>query len=170
MQDRANTLIRGRRETLGRILGRSLPAPRGPEEVDRDDARQHLQEEAEELYWNELAWEHITGEEGLDEAALPEMAFPGFLALVRGLLLEEVLPDSKAPASPRPDVVEDVLRFLGGRIVEVEEELAGSDIEERERLEGELSMTGRLLDLVLYRYHRLSPADVERVEAAQVAH
>jgi hypothetical protein len=31
-------------------------------------------------------------------------------------------------------------------------------------------MTNRLLDRVLYKLHGLSPADVERVEAAQVRH
>jgi hypothetical protein len=31
-------------------------------------------------------------------------------------------------------------------------------------------MTNRLFDRVLYRYHGLTPSDVERVEAAQVRH
>jgi hypothetical protein len=117
-----------------------------------------------------MAWEHITGEEGLGDSALLEMAFPGFLAFVRALLLQEVLPDAKGPAQPRPEVVEDVLRFLGERVVTLEEEISKDTVDERERLTGELAMTNRLLDRVLYRYHGLSPADVERVEAAQVRH
>jgi hypothetical protein len=169
MTDRATTLIVGRREHLARALGRPLnqpyAQPTAPEQV-----RRHLLEEAEELYWNEMAWEHITGEEGLGDSALLEMAFPGFLAFVRALLLQEVLPDAKSPAQPRPEVVEDVLRFLGERVVTLEEEVSRDEVDERERLTGELAMTNRLLDRVLYKFHGLSPADVERVEAAQVRH
>jgi hypothetical protein len=169
MNDRANTLIIGRREHLARALGRQLVHPK-PQLAASENVRRHLREEAEELYWNEMAWEHITGEEGLGDSALLEMAFPGFLAFVRALLLQEVLPDAKGPAQPRPEVVEDVLRFLSERVVTLEEEISGDDVEERERLAGELAMTNRLLDRVLYRFHGLSPADVERVEAAQVRH
>jgi hypothetical protein len=169
MTDRATTLIVGRREHLARALGRPLAQP-GAQPAAPEQVRRHLLEEAEDLYWNEMAWEHITGEEGLGDGALLEMAFPGFLAFVRALLLQEVLPDAKSPAQPRPDVVEDVLRFLGERVVSLEEEVSRDDVDERERLAGELAMTNRLLDRVLYKLHGLSPADVERVEAAQVRH
>jgi hypothetical protein len=169
MTDRATTLIVGRREHLARALGRPLPQP-SAHPAASEHVRRHLLEEAEELYWNEMAWEHITGEEGLGESALLEMAFPGFLAFVRALLLQEVLPDAKSPAEPRPEVVEDVLRFLGERVVSLEEEVSQDDVDERERLAGELAVTNRLLDRVLYKFHGLSPADVERVEAAQVRH
>jgi hypothetical protein len=169
MLERANTLIVGRREQLTRVLGRRLPAPAAAPPAATEQVRRHLLEEAEELYWNEMAWEHITGEEGLGDGALLEMAFPGFLAFVRALLLQEVMPDAKGPAQPRPEVVEDLLLFLGERVVALEEELAG-DPDERERLLGELAMTSRLLNGVLYNFHGLSPADVERVEAAQVRH
>lgn len=168
--DRARTLIVSRREHLARILGRALPEPYAPPPAASNEVRRHLLEEAEDLYWNEMAWEHLTGEEGLGDGALLEMAFPGFLAFVRALLLQEALPDAKAPAQPRPEVVQDVLRFLGERVVALDEELSGDGVEERERLSGELGMTSRLLDVVLYRYHGLTPADVERVEAAQVRH
>jgi hypothetical protein len=169
MTDRATTLIVGRREHLARALGRPLAQP-GAQPAAPEQVRRHLLEEAEDLYWNEMAWEHITGEEGLGDGALLEMAFPGFLAFVRALLLQEVLPDAKSPAQPRPDVVEDVLRFLGERVVSLEEEVSRDEVDERERLAGELAMTNRLLDRVLYKLHGLSPADVERVEAAQVRH
>lgn len=169
MQERATTLIDGRRERLTRILGRPLPEPRTPA-VAPETVRRHLLEEAEELYWNEMAWEHITGEEGLGDGSLLEMAFPGFLAFVRALLLQEVLPHAKHPAQPRPEVVEDVIRFLGERVVELEEELGPEEVDERERLVAELQVTSRLLNGVLYSYHGLSPAEVERVEAAQVRH
>jgi hypothetical protein len=170
MLDRAGTLIGGRREHLARALGRPLTAPKSPPAAASEQVRRHLLEEGEELYWNEMAWEHITGEEGLGQGALLEMAFPGFLAFVRALLLREVLPDAKGPAQPRPEVVEDLLFFLGERVVSLEEELARGDSDEHERLAGELVMTSRLLDGVLYNYHGLTPSDVERVEAAQVRH
>jgi hypothetical protein len=170
MADRANTLIVGRREHLSRILGRPMQAPKSPQAMATEQVRRHLLEEAEELYWNEMAWEHITGEEGLGHGALLEMAFPGFLAFVRALLLREVLPDAKGPAQPRPEVVEDLMHFLSGRVVALEEELADGKSDDHERLSGELVMTSRLLNGVLYSYHGLTPSDVERVEAAQVRH
>jgi len=170
MSERAGTLIIGRREHLSRVLGRPLSTPSTSSTSASEPVRRHLLEEAEELYWNEMAWEHITGEEGLGDGALLEMAFPGFLTFVRALLLQEVMPDASAPAEPRPEVVEDVLLFLADRIVRLDEELAEPGAEERDRLTGELGMTSRLLDVVLYRYHGLSPADVERVEASEVRH
>jgi len=89
---------------------------------------------------------------------------------VRALLLDETLPQAKEKAQPRPDVVEDVLRFLGRRLVEIEDELDSGPAEDRVRLHDELSMTSRLIDRVLYRFHGLTAAEVERVEAGQVRH
>jgi len=166
MTDRVTTLLGGRRERLERLLGRRLEAPHtGPRSPLSAKIRSFLGEEAEDLYWNELEWEHITDEESLEGGPLTELAFPGFLAFVRGLLLTEVMPDSKAPASPRPEVVEDILQFLATRVVELEDGLAqpSSDGGDQPRLERE--MASRLIDLVLYRYHELSPADVDRVES-----
>jgi hypothetical protein len=165
MTDRVSTLLGGRRERIERALGRKLDEPHtGPRPPLPDKTRGFLREEAEDLYWNELEWEHITEEEATDEGALTELAFPGFLAFVRGLLLTEVMPDSKAPAAPRPEVVEDILSFLAGRVVELEEGLAGDHDEGADRLRLELSMTSRLVDLVLYRFHQLAPGEVESVE------
>lgn len=131
--------------------------------------RGFLCEEAEDLYWNELEWENITDEEAMGEGGfLTELAFPGFLAFVRGLLLTEVMPDAKAPASPRPEVVEDILEFLAGRVIELSERIDGSE-ESGEGLDSELDMTSRLVDLVLYRYHGFTAEDVEKVEAERRA-
>ena len=88
------------------------------------------------------------------------MAFPGFLAFVRGLLLSVTMPDSLAPARPSPEVVQDILCFLAARIVELEEEAAIADGEDREHREAELKMTSRLVDLVLYLLHDFGPDDV----------
>ena len=170
MTDRVSTLLGGRRERLERLLGRSLEQPHtGPRSPLSPKIRAFLKEEAEDLYWNELEWENITDEESLEGGPLTELAFPGFLAFIRGLLLTEVMPDAKAPASPRPEVVEDVLVFLGERAVELEDGLAKPDADREDRMREELDMTSRLIDLVLYLFHQLGQADIERVEAQRRA-
>ena len=166
MTDRVGILLGGRRERLERLLGRALSAPNtGPRGPLSASVRSHLLEEAEDLYWNELEWENITDEEALEGGPLAELTFPGVLAFVRGLLLTEVMPDALAPASPRPEVVEDILSFLSARVVELEDGLADPDLTDGDTMRGELSMTSRLLDLVLYRYHELGTEDVEAIEA-----
>jgi hypothetical protein len=165
MADRESTLLTGRVTRIQQILGRPLQI--GAETVEplpEQDAI-HLRETAEELYWNDLEWEKLTGEEQLDEEFLTELAFPGFLAFVRGMLLEEVQPDSLAPPQPRPEAVSGVLEFLAARVVELEEEAAGCEGDDREHRDAELKMTGRLIDLVLYVLYRLSPEEVSEVEA-----
>ncbi len=168
MTDRATILLGGRRGRIERTLGRAL----GPSAVDSDgpltdEGRTYLLGEAEDLYWNELEWEHITDEEALEGGAITQLTFPGLLAYVRGLLLEEVMPDSLSPASPRPQVVEGVLAFLASRIVEIEDGLAAPDVAEADRLRIELDLTSNLVDRVLYLYHGLSEEDVERLETVQ---
>lgn len=161
---RVTTLLDGRRERLERLLGRSLSDPDMAAATTLSErVRGFLLEEAQDLYWNELEWENITDEEQLEGEPLTELAFPGFLAFVRGLLLTEVMPDSQAPASPRPQVVRDILAFLAERVVELQEEVDEAD--PAEEAETALEMTSRLVDLVLYQYHRLSRAEIELVEA-----
>lgn len=168
MTDRVSTLLGGRRERLERLLGRPLEAPHtGPRSPLTDKVRSFLLEEAEDLYWNELEWENITEEESVEGEPLTELAFPGFLAFLRGLLLTEVMPDAKAPASPRPEVVEDILGFLSARVVELEDGLSAPEPDGLERLSLERDLTSRLIDLVLYRYHELTATEVERVEASR---
>jgi hypothetical protein len=75
------------------------------------------------------------------------------------------MPDALAPASPRPQVVEDVLGFLCDRVVELQDSLAGDADGDREQQETEMQMSNRLVDLVLYRYHELAPEDIERLES-----
>jgi hypothetical protein len=136
-----------RRARLENLLQHPLVPPRAS--GISADRRSFLFEEAEELYWNELEWEKLTSEEMRSGGSeLVELAFPGFLAFIDGLLLKEVKEDSLAPASPRPEVVEDVLMFLSRRYLEL---LPESD--PPQRLERE--MTERLIDLVLYRLHGL---------------
>jgi hypothetical protein len=139
-----------RRARLEHLLQHPLVPPRSS--GISEDRRTFLREEAEELYVNELEWERLTAEEmRAGGSELVEMAFPGFLAFIDGLLLKEVANDSLAPASPRPEVVEDILLFLARRHLELLPET-----EPQLRLERE--MTERLIDLVLYRLHGL-PVD-----------
>ena len=170
MSDRASTLLGGRRERIERILGRSLGPPMtGPTGPLPAGNRGYLLEEAQDLYWNELEWENITDEEALEEGPLTELAFPGFLAFIRGLLLQEVMPDSQAPANPRPQVVEDILDFLSERVVELEDGLANAVETDPDRLRTELDMTSHLIDLVLYLFHKLGLEDIERIDAERHA-
>lgn len=148
--------MKRRRNRLARLIQRPLPPPPPSGDLG-EESRRFLLEEAEELYWNELSWEQITEEEGLRESGLVEFTFPGFLAFIEGLLLREVMPDSRAPARPRPEVVEDILLFLAARCVELE----GSRSDEA-RMEREV--TTRLMDLVLYRQHGIDVEEVERLE------
>jgi len=165
MTDRASTLLEARRERLERLLGRPLPAPApASDEPLTAEGRRYLLGEAESLYWNDLEWEHITDEEAGEHGRITQMTFPGFLAFVRGLLLHEVMPDSQAPPSPRPQVVEEILRFLTGRVVELEEGLATPPEGEAEKLRSELDVTNHLVDLVLYLLHGVSREDQERIE------
>ena len=165
MIDRVTTLIGGRRERLGQIIGRYLSPHRAPDAPPH--VRQHLMEEATDLYWNELEWEHITHEEG-DDAV--ERMFPGLLAFVRGLLLTESATES-VEADPRPEVVEEFLRFLAGRVLELDEMISAGEVDgEPEKVRWELDMTDRLLDLVLYRWLELSPQEAARAESVRSVH
>jgi hypothetical protein len=167
MNERVRTLVEGRKERIRRVLGRELARrPGDPATLSADD-REHLLGYARELYENELAWEDITEEERLDDGPLVALAFPGFLAFVRGLLLAEAMPDSLAPASPRPEVVEDVLLFLGARCLALKEELTAGerDADEDARRSVALDMTGQLLDLVLFELYGLDQEEVRAVES-----
>ena len=166
MADRETTLLSGRVTRIQQILGRQLQAGASTEEPLPHEDGLYLRETAEEFYWNDLEWEKLTGEEQVDDQFLTQLAFPGFLTFIRGLLLEEVQPDSVAPPQPRPEVVWDVLGFLAKRVVELEEETACCEGEAREHREAELQMTSQLVDLVLHRLFRLNTEEVSRVEAA----
>ena len=156
-----DSFVEARRELLRAKMG-GLPTPIQASREVSPRERDHLLSEAKDLYVNEVEWERLTDEESLDDGPVAELAFPGFLAFVRGLLLVNAMEDSLSPADPRPEVVEDVLAYLDGRILEV---AAGSDPESPS---WELAMTRRLVDLVLYRLYDLSPEQVTRVEEQEV--
>jgi hypothetical protein len=140
-------LLARHRARLEQLLQHPLVPPR-PSGI-AEEKRRYLLEEAEDLYWNELEWERLTSEEmRTGGSELVELAFPGFLAFVDGLLLKKVADDSLAPASPRPEVVQDILVFLARRHLELLPETDPA-------LRLERDMTQRLIDLVLYRLHGL---------------
>lgn len=154
--ERGRGFLMRRRTRLSRLIQRSLSPPRPSGDL-AEDRRRFLLEEGQELYWNELSWEQVTEEEGIGDSGLVEFTFPGFLAFIEGLLLREVMPDSLAPARPRPEVVEDLLVFLAARCLELEHsDDAGAEIERQ--------VTTRLIDLVLYRQHDIPVEEVERLE------
>jgi hypothetical protein len=159
VQLRPEVFIARRRARLEHLLQHPLVPPR--DSGVPPDRRQFLMEEAQDLYWNELEWEKLTAEEmSKGGSELVEFAFPGFLAFVDGLLLKEANADSPVPASPRPEVVEDILTFLATRYLEL---LPETDAECR--LERE--MTHRLVDLVLYRLHGIAVDGVDRFEPSR---
>lgn len=131
-------------------------APLPPERME------FMRVEGENLYWNELEWEDLTDEEAIPGGHLTEMVFAGFMAYIRGLLVEVVPDDALAPARPHPDVVEEILGFLGERFAGATAELeSGAD---SQKLVWQRHMTARLIDLVLYRLYSLTPAEQERLE------
>lgn len=119
--------------------------------------------EAEDLYWNELSWEELTDEEQVVGGHLTELVFPGLLAFVDGLLVEQVPHDSLAPARPHPDAVEAILAFLAERCAVLSAELEGGV--DSERTVWARAMTMRLIDLVLYRLYGVDAAEREEIDA-----
>jgi hypothetical protein len=154
--ERGRKFLARRRQRLSRLIQRTLEPREGRGDLPENRHR-FLLEEAQELYWNELSWEQVTEEEGLADSGLVELTFPGFLAFIEGLLLREVMPDSLAPASPRPEVVEDVLVFLAARCIQL-----GDNDEPEAGIEREVTI--RLIDLVLYRQHDIDVEESERLE------
>jgi hypothetical protein len=148
------------------VLREAVQRPLRPVGADADplpaDRLEFARREAEELYWNELSWEEITQEETIPGGPLTEMVFPGFLAFVEGLLVDRVPDDALAPARPHPDAVEEILAFLGERHAEACAQIEGGA--DSQKLIWARAMTGRLVDLVLHRLYRLSPAERERLD------
>ncbi len=160
--DRAQALLTRHRERIRSHTGRPLREPAVPpaEEPLTPEQHDYLLGEAKDLYWNDLEWENVTEEERMEGGPVPELTFPGVLAFTRGLLLTEVPSDSPVGPSPRPEVVEDFLAFLAGRVVDLEAAAGGEVGEEGDRSALELRMTRGLLDRVLMIYHGIPTEDV----------
>ena len=153
-------LLQARRLSLQQLTGRPLRQPEADGSPLPDERRRYLLEEIQDLYWNDLEWENVTGEEELEGGPLTELTFPGVLAYTRGLLLTEVPSDSLAGPEPRPQVVDDFLRFLAERVLSLRS-AGGSDTDT-------LRMTSELLDQVLMVYHGVSPEDVGPLGPSEV--
>jgi hypothetical protein len=168
MSDLTQAMLQERRQRFSSLLGRALDQPQRDDSPLAPEARAHLLEDGRDLYWNELEWEHLTEEEALgSDEPLIELMFPGVLAYVRGLLLTSVNPDALAPAEPRPQVVQDLLDFLAGRVLELRDALAEGPRDDEARLRAELQATDRLVDLVLFLYHGLDKDEMDRLETAR---
>lgn len=161
------SLLSERRHRLQAEIGRPLRTPEGQPGIPLTEAqRTYLQDEAFDLYWNDLEWENVTEEERMEGGSLPELTFPGFLAFVRGLLLTQVKADSLAQASPRPEVVDDILVFLAGRLLDLTDEVEDLDSDEGDRSALEFRMTDGLLDRVLMTYHGIQAEDAGTLDDA----
>ena len=78
MNDRAMTLLEGRRKQLGRAVGRPLTLPLAGDQTSLSESeREHLCSAARDLYLNELAWENITDEEQVEGEPLAELVNGG---------------------------------------------------------------------------------------------
>jgi hypothetical protein len=160
----AQAYVAQRRNRIFHLLGRTPEAVGNGAVPLPHDRLSYLRREAEELYWNELVWEELTDEEAITGGHLTEMVFPAFLAFVDGLLVDHAPDDSLAPACPHPDAVEEILNFLGERYAE-----ASADLEngcDSQKVVWARLMARQLIDLVLCRLYRLSPADQETLEHA----
>lgn len=151
-----------------RLRGVRRSAPREVAPVDivlqatRESAREHLFEEACELYWNELSWEQLSDEERMDEGAFTEMVFPGLLAFVDALLPRAPNGEPDRDREHR-DVAHDFLLWLAARLVELRN-AQPEDADEKQRVRRQESMTDDLIDLVAYRLYGLDPEEVEGFE------
>ena len=159
--------LQARKQEFEAVLGRTLsPAVQDAPAPLSDEDLKYLTDQAEDLFWNELEWEHLTEEEQLDEGTLTEQAFPGFLAFIRGLLLDEVMPDALAGATPRPAVVREILNFLLSELDRFRGRLDAGE-GDADRLKAEISMTEGLVDLTLATLMGLTAADLERLSEAR---
>jgi hypothetical protein len=160
----AQAWVELRRARLKDVMDRPLRRLGEGAEPLSEEKREFLCKEAEDLYWNELAWEELTDEELIGGGHLTELVFPGLLSFVDGLLVERVPADSLAPARPHPEVVEEILRFLGQRHASFTAELErGAD---SERIVWARAMTARLIDLVLCRLYGVGVEELEENESA----
>jgi hypothetical protein len=152
-----------RRARVRSIAGRPLrPVGADPERPPISAERfDFLRKEAEELFWNELAWEELTDEEVVAGGHLTELVFPAFLAFIDALL-----PGKRSSAYPSirayPEVVESILTFLGERLASFTADLEGGA--DSQQVVWARAMTADLIDLVLYRLYRLSPAERDHVD------
>jgi len=159
----AKTLVHERIRGIRKAVGRRL----GPGDIvlrpAAADVRQHLFEEACELYWNEMSWEEITDEELVGEDAFTEMVFPALLTLIDAFLPKSANGEPDRDKEHR-DVTHDFLVWLAARLVGLRVETPESD-DERERIRREKAVTDDLIDLVAFRLCSLTNDEIETYQS-----
>ncbi len=159
----AKTLVHERIRGIRKAVGRRL----GPGDIVLHPAaaevRQHLFEEACELYWNELSWEEITEEELVGDEEFTEMVFPGLLTLIDAFLPKSENGEPDRDQEHR-DVAHDFLEWLAARLVGLRIKTPESD-DERERVRRERAVTDDLIDLIAFRVCSLTNDEIETYQS-----
>lgn len=159
---RSREVIEERLRAIAETLDREVPGHPAQRQT-AEDQHQHLLEEAQELYSNELAWEAESGEESTGSGAVVELVFPGTLALVDALMTSHDRGD-KGEGGQHRDVVSSLLDWLANRLFELRSGESGGSTTERAK---RIDLTDQLIDLVLYHYCELETEEVEKLEAAR---
>ena len=159
---RSREVIEERLGAIAEAVGRDSPQYPAPQQTP-EDQHQHLLEEAQELYSNELAWEAESGEESTGSGAVVELVFPGTLALVDALLTSHDRGE-KGEGGQHRDVVSSLLDWLANRLFELRSGQSGGSATDRAK---RIDMTDQLIDLVLYRYCGLDEEEVEKLQASR---
>lgn len=158
----ARTLVEERLRGLSKAIGRDL----GPVDLvvkpAKPKVRQHLFEEACELYWNELSWEELTDEELMGDEELTAMVFPGLLALIDAFLPRAPNGEPDRDREHR-DVAHDFLIWLAARLVELRNSRP-EDNGDWARLRRQTAVTDELIDLVAFRLCSLREEEVARYQ------
>jgi len=154
----AQTLVRERVRGIRKAVGRRLTPGNIVLHPAAEEVRQHLFEEACELYWNELSWEEITDEELVGDEELTEMIFPGLLTLVDAFLPrgENGEPDR---GREHRDVAHDFITWLAARLIELRTDSPESE-HDREQVRRRKAVTDDLIDLIAFRLCSLSSEEI----------
>jgi hypothetical protein len=158
----ARTLVEERIRGLGKAIGRNLAPVDLVVKPANPQVRQHLFEEACELYWNELSWEEITDEELVGEDELTAMVFPALLAFIDALLPHNPNGEPDRDKEHR-DVAHDFLVWLAARLVELRNGRP-EDNGDWARLRRQTAVTDELIDLVAFRLCSLDGDEIARYE------
>ncbi|WP_420633888.1 hypothetical protein [Candidatus Palauibacter sp.] len=158
------TLVRERIRGMRKVIGRRLAPGDIVLRKAAPEVRQHLFEEACELYWNEMSWEEITDEELMGDEELTEMIFPGLLALIDAFLPRAPNGEPDRDREHR-EVVHDFLDWLAVRLVKLREARPDSE-DERARILRQKDVTDDLIDIIAFRMCSLSNDEIDTYQNA----
>jgi len=154
----AKTLVRERVRGIRKAVGRRLTPGNIVLHPAAADVRQHLFEEACELYWNELSWEEITDEEAVGDDQLTEMVFPGLLTLIDAFLPRSANGEPDRGHEHR-DVAHDFITWLAARLIELRTD-SPEAADDRERVQRREAVTDDLIDLIAFRLCSLTNEEI----------